>query len=908
MASGRPSPAQNAAALAACKFGTGFFVRLSTQGQSGRDVVTAALDAETDPVEIDKVAGQFVLDYVIQLLKEGASEQAPPVGAAALQGRIDALQGTGTAAGTFERYWTTLAPPPVSGPAVPTITKDLNKLLDIGASGNQYRYALTGPSNTDQCVAALKSSQGLSVEDSCYICGTPLPLAPTCNAPAECEHILPVFYAAMYLFLYTGPNRGTTEYRRGMDDLLADGAGELEYRWAHMCCNRLKSNISPVYLSGASGFAANEQGWKVILNRIRTRLSANLSSLPCPPSSPKVDVSGSCAALKAVDATNPALSQIAVDRGQTIMGARFIANRRTELTNMLSSPGGMIPTLNKLLTDIGGGAKFYAFTKIFLFSSMHGLKGVLFAPEDEDATEAGRRAAKQALSNKRRRETNEFEAKKKQKMAEYGSAALRSGLRATLISCASLAEEKAGLFLERYLDEGSQRVPREAQVGRIQFAKVSKLFGSANLERLFSTAPDRTSVFGRRKAEMRRKFNEIGVALKACVGAVDDIIAWRDSADEDVPITSEDLSTLLDWRQATELLDKPKALLETYQRLRATILPTASAFRSRMERRVGVSGGGVAADPTVVPTLQTLGKFSSFGRPSLKKGGPVFKPLTSVAPTQAPRAPSPADELLSMITEKESQVLNSQPSPEFPRESDPMQEEVRMKLASALSEAASEYEATLGYDDAVMDEAYAIEGSDGVVEEALSDPSDRAAMELVLQSPYASCLLTLLQAQAVCAAKVARGMQAYDTLTWLMSQKVDRMLGAESQSLGEKKETAVATLVSLALSYNTVLTDQSDDRAGRVDSEAPYDELLAIQHLILEYNRMPSIGPFPQLWASSPMHVTSEEGRNASSVGGGGCSDSTHRSGLSRGRRTRSRRGVMHTSRRRRRAKARGRA
>ena len=148
-------------------------------------------------------------------------------------------------------------------------------------------------------------------------------------------------------------------------------------------------------------------------------------------------------------------------------------------------------------------------------------------------------------------------------------------------------------------------------------------------------------------------------------GSVNDINAWRASADEDVPITSADLANLLEWKHAAELLDKPKELLDTYLRLRATFLPAGARFR-----RVRVSGGGIGIDATMLPTLiPPLGQRKlSIGNPPVQVApGPKPKPLTSVPPTQATkgaRDPSPATKLLSLITQKESQILNSQPPSE----------------------------------------------------------------------------------------------------------------------------------------------------------------------------------------------------------------------------------------------------
>ena len=78
-------------------------------------------------------------------------------------------------------------------------------------------------------------------ETECYICGLPI-----INEP-ECEHILPVYKAAMYLTLYR------TEYKSIIDkfdagDKLSDDENRIykeltmEYKWAHRCCNQKKGD------------------------------------------------------------------------------------------------------------------------------------------------------------------------------------------------------------------------------------------------------------------------------------------------------------------------------------------------------------------------------------------------------------------------------------------------------------------------------------------------------------------------------------------------------------------------------------------------------------------------------------------------------------------------------------------
>ena len=845
MASGRSDSVQTAAALLACKFGTSLFSSVATDTQSGSDVVASALSAQTDPADVDRVAGQFVMSYVIKLLKEGAEEQSPPLTREALGSRIDALRGTQGNPGNFERFWTRLAPPPMRGTAVPTITRDLNKLLDISASASQYRYALTGPSNTDQCDRATARS------DSCYICGTPFPLARNCNAPAECEHVLPVFYAAMYLFLYTGQNRGTAEYRRGMEDLLSQGVGELEYDWAHMCCNRLKSNISPVFVDGAQGFVVNRKGWKNILKRIQIRVRAKLSQSPCGPTGAKTDVAGSCVALVEPDPGNRALSALAARRADSILDSEFVSRRRSDISDMLRS--GMIPALNQLMQDLGSGAVFYAFSKIFLFGSMHGLKSVLFTPDGGDANEAGLARAKRALAAQRATETRELKKRKRDTLVDFRSAALESGVSTRLVTCVELAEGKAGLLLAS--GGGRQATPRAAQGKRLKLDKVETFL--ARWQR--SDTPDE---------EQQRELTELGVALKACAKAAGDVSKWRETAVSGGIVTDEEASAALDLPpNADVLLARPGELYEQFQAVTG-LGPSATSARSAADvAMTSPSRGGsvtaMAPSASVRPASSLLSTqtestypFSGLGRPAPpqksmrplqpipSKEGPISAVRRKVSTTKPPAA-QPAD-LQAVIEYKENQIIDSQ-RPTFlsaglPKDADPTGIDAEQALLSRIREASDEYEASEDLSPSAIRGAYAIGGDETSLAQALAEPSGQEAMQLALSAPYASYLATLLQSQVICANEVARGMEAYNSLTSLISDKIDGLLPSGSI---DEREYAVIALVNLALSHNTVLSQGvfSDQELGDIG------------RLIADYNQMPSIGPFPQSWASSDITI-----------------------------------------------------
>jgi hypothetical protein len=93
----------------------------------------------------------------------------------------------------------------------------------------------------------------------CYICGFPI------EESAECEHILAVFKAAMYLHLYRNDYKPLfNEHKTKIVDVLrVDGTPispedkrrlvyemNLEYKWAHRCCNQVKKDFDFIKFNG----------------------------------------------------------------------------------------------------------------------------------------------------------------------------------------------------------------------------------------------------------------------------------------------------------------------------------------------------------------------------------------------------------------------------------------------------------------------------------------------------------------------------------------------------------------------------------------------------------------------------------------------------------------------------------
>jgi len=85
-----------------------------------------------------------------------------------------------------------------------------------------------------QCRAVIGDHSG---ELTCYICGLKMNEDGVDKSgkqfTPECEHILPVFHANMFLSLYNPNVRATPEIEREM---------KMEYAWSHKCCNQVKSD------------------------------------------------------------------------------------------------------------------------------------------------------------------------------------------------------------------------------------------------------------------------------------------------------------------------------------------------------------------------------------------------------------------------------------------------------------------------------------------------------------------------------------------------------------------------------------------------------------------------------------------------------------------------------------------
>ena len=137
-----------------------------------------------------------------------------------------------------------------------TFFKIMFPFISVGKFGQlrRARHAWDQPNADLQCKIVL----GSNANKTCYICGVDF-----VNVPEQlrrvCEHILPPLQAAMFLKLY----------KKGDDPTQKEL--QLEYAWAHTCCNEIKSDNSFLALERFSDevrFKRNYIYIQVLLNNI----------------------------------------------------------------------------------------------------------------------------------------------------------------------------------------------------------------------------------------------------------------------------------------------------------------------------------------------------------------------------------------------------------------------------------------------------------------------------------------------------------------------------------------------------------------------------------------------------------------------------------------------------------------
>ena len=108
--------------------------------------------------------------------------------------------------------------------------------------------------NTTQCNNVIGKS---NAETECWICG--LKIAQLPGMTPECEHILPVAQAVIYLSLYSSKKPNSTNAEKKVL--------EMEYGWAHSICNQDKSDICCIINNGQNA-VVSYGNIQYILNKI----------------------------------------------------------------------------------------------------------------------------------------------------------------------------------------------------------------------------------------------------------------------------------------------------------------------------------------------------------------------------------------------------------------------------------------------------------------------------------------------------------------------------------------------------------------------------------------------------------------------------------------------------------------
>jgi hypothetical protein len=124
--------------------------------------------------------------------------------------------------------------------------------------------------NVIGAVGKQKGPFGNVIVSSCWICGIPIVYktdATRSIEPGQCEHVLPIIQAVMFIGLYTGDKKSVVgpeneNYRKHL---------QLEYEWAHEKCNLIKND--DVYLDieivgGQEKYTVNQGKIRALLEKV----------------------------------------------------------------------------------------------------------------------------------------------------------------------------------------------------------------------------------------------------------------------------------------------------------------------------------------------------------------------------------------------------------------------------------------------------------------------------------------------------------------------------------------------------------------------------------------------------------------------------------------------------------------
>jgi len=128
--------------------------------------------------------------------------------------------------------------------------KEVKKKMDV-------REIWNISTNTTQCNNVIGK---VNAETPCWICGLKIDASDPGMSP-ECEHVLPVAQAVIYLSLYSAKKKHNTTPERTVR--------KMEYGWAHTVCNQDKSDICCMVNAGNKA-AVSDRNIKYILKKIYT--------------------------------------------------------------------------------------------------------------------------------------------------------------------------------------------------------------------------------------------------------------------------------------------------------------------------------------------------------------------------------------------------------------------------------------------------------------------------------------------------------------------------------------------------------------------------------------------------------------------------------------------------------------
>jgi len=126
--------------------------------------------------------------------------------------------------------------------------KEVKKKMDV-------REIWNISTNTTQCNNVIGK---IAPETDCWICGLGIDPTDPGMSP-ECEHILPVAQAVIYLSLYSSKKKNNTTGERR--------ARKMEYGWAHTVCNQDKSDICCIVNAGTKA-EVSDKNINFILKKI----------------------------------------------------------------------------------------------------------------------------------------------------------------------------------------------------------------------------------------------------------------------------------------------------------------------------------------------------------------------------------------------------------------------------------------------------------------------------------------------------------------------------------------------------------------------------------------------------------------------------------------------------------------